>query len=189
LLPGFGDKTLYVTPRIAMTNWYFTPAWYALIISLGSLVVAVLALRASRRISRSSLVRSLIDRRAAINEAFAKYDVAGPYARHFGIAPDRIKPFTAKAILLFHQINLLHDVYVHGDILGKIRVAAYEKWIGTVLRSWIENDDDLRLVWKAIRDGEDMYGTEFVQWLARNLKIVDRPARATADSQQSDASA
>ncbi|SRR6266568_3562444 len=158
-----------------MTYWYCNPAWYALIISLGSLVVAVWALRASRRASRSALERALIDRRATINEAFAKYDIASPYASHLRISRDRVKPFTAKGALLFHQMNLLHDVYLHRDILGTTSVAAYESWIGTMLRPWIEQDEDLRLIWKTIRDSKDMYGADFVQWLDSQLKIVDRP--------------
>ena len=159
-----------------MTKWYYNPAWYALAISLVSLVVAGLALRASHRTSRAAVERSLIDRRAVINEAFLKYDVVGPYASHLRVPPERAKPFTAMGVLLFHQINLLHEVYVNRDILGDVTVAGYENWARKILRPWIEQDDDLRRIWKTVRESKDMLGTDFVQWLEQRIEIVDRPA-------------
>jgi len=160
--------------------WYLNPAWYALGVSLVSLLVAWLALRTSGRASRLQLQRALMDRRAAINEAFLKYDVPGPYAHHLGIPAERVKPFTGKAALLFHQVNLLHEAYANRDLLGDVNVSAYENWAAKILRPWIEKDDELRMTWRMIRDSKDMLGADFVAWLDQRLAIVDKPAQSSS---------
>lgn len=152
--------------------WYTNPSWYALFISLLSLVLSCLGWKHSQRATRSVIQRSLILRATEINEAFVKYGVKGPYAHHLKVPDEKVQTFTAKAVMLLHQVSLLRDVYEHRDILEQKVVDSYITWATTVLRPWIESDDDLKASWKLLRDSNDMMGEDFVKWLQPLLPIL-----------------
>jgi len=156
-----------------MTNSFYTnPAWYALAVSLLALFVSFLAWKHSKRATRSDIQRSLILRATEINESFLKHHVKGPYAHHLKVPDESVQEFTAKAVMLLHQINLLREVYEQRDILGKKVVASYINWTTKVLRPWIESDEDLKNSWKLLNDSKDMVGKDFLQWLRPHLPIL-----------------
>jgi len=156
----------------ALKPWCTNPAWYALGIAVLSLVVSVMSMRTSARGTKSQIQRDLVVRINEINEAFLRYKVKGPYAHHLKIPDAQVESFTAKAVLLLHQINLLRDVYDHRDVLGEDAVKAYQSWASTILRPWIEADPELVQVWKLMRDSTDMLGKDFMEWLRPLLLII-----------------
>lgn len=153
-------------------QWYANPAWYSLFISLLALVISFLGWKHSQRTTRSDIEKGLILRATEINEAFLKYNVKGPYAHHLKVPDPKVQEFTAKSVMLLNQINLLRDVYEHRDILEQKVVASYTTWATTVLRPWIESDEDLKSSWKLLRDSKDMMGEDFVKWLQPLLPIL-----------------
>ena len=155
-----------------MSQWYTNPAWYALAVSLIALVVSFLACKHSHRATRSDIQRSLILRATEINEAFLKHGVKGPYAHHLQVSDQKVQEFTAKSVMLLHQINLVREVYEQRDILEKKVVASYINWVTTVLRPWIESDEDLKKSWKLLRDSKDMVGEDFLLWLKPHIPIL-----------------
>jgi len=74
--------------------------------------------------------------------------------------------------MLLHQVNLLREVYEHRDILGKKVIESYINWATTVLRPWIESDEDLKKTLKLLRDSKDMVGEHFLQWLQPHFPIL-----------------
>ncbi|MBI3246147.1 MAG: hypothetical protein HYZ50_06535 [Deltaproteobacteria bacterium] len=157
---------------VATAPWYTNPAWYALGIAILSLIVSAMAMRTVARGTKSQIQRDLIVRANEINEAFLSYKVKGPYAHHLKIPDAQVESFTAKAILLLYQINLLRDVYDHRDVLDEDAVKAYQSWASTILRPWIEADSELVQVWKLTRDSTDMVGKDFMEWLRPLLPII-----------------
>jgi hypothetical protein len=152
--------------------WNQNPAWYALAISFISLAISLSIYLIHRRTLRINLQRGLVLQAATINEAFARYKVKGPYAHHLGIPDDRVESFTGKAVLLLNQINLLKDVYDNRKQLGTKTITSYKKWAKTIVRPWIESDDDLRQIWQLTRESADWQGEDFVRWLEALFPIV-----------------
>jgi uncharacterized protein YijF (DUF1287 family) len=105
--------------------------------------------------------RNLTLRAIEINEAFLRHDVKGPYAHHLKVPDQDVHKFTAKAVMLLHQVNLLREVYEHRDILGKKVIDSYINWATTVLRPWIESDEDLKKTFK-------------LEWGLGNMRAADR---------------
>lgn len=149
--------------------WYTNPAWWAFAISLLSIVLSTVSLRIGKRGTRSQIERDLVSREADINEAFLRHKVKGPYAHHLQITDENVEPFTAKAVLLLHQINLLREVYEHRDVLGRSIVAAYEYWGQKIVGPWVEADEDLM---KALTLAHtEIPGEGFAKWLRTLLPI------------------
>ena len=150
---------------MTQTPWYLNPAWYALAIAIISLTTSLLVFLIHRRTLRVNLQRGLVLQVVALNEAFLRYKVKGPYAHHLGISDDKLESFTGKAVLLLNQINILKDVHDNKRQLGTKTVASYKKWATTIVRPWIESDTDLRQIWELTRESTDLYGEAFVRWL------------------------
>ena len=74
--------------------------------------------------------------------------------------------------MLLHQINLLREVYEQRKILGQKVVDSYTIWAATILRPWIESDEDIKNSWKLLRDSTDLVGDNFIKWLQRYLPIL-----------------
>lgn len=153
-------------------SWYKEPGWYALLIAFVALVVSCFAERHAERATKSEVQRNLIHRATEINEGFLTYSIKGPYAHHLKVPAGRVREFTAKTVLLLQQINLLREVYEQQDILGDKIVDSYVRWATTILRPWIESDEDLKKSWNLMRDSEDMLGKDFIEWLTRKLVIL-----------------
>ncbi len=158
--------------------WYEEPGWFAIAISLISLLVSLLVLKHSRRAARAAVVRQLLQRAVEIAEAFAHHRVAMPYEHRLTAA------FPSKAVMLLQQINLLREVFENRDVLGKRGVMAYENWANLIVRPWIESDDKLRKSWKVLKEsggavGVDVQGwplhvsADFVVWLEKLLPTHD----------------
>lgn len=152
--------------------WYCNPEWYAVGVSVLALVISFVAWRHSRRATRSDIQRSLILRAIEINEGFLKHSIKGPYAHHLQIPDEMVNQFTAKTVMLLHQINLLREVYEHRDILEDKVVASYINWVTTVLQPWIESDEDIKKSWRLMRESKDMVGEDFLLWLQPHLPII-----------------
>src|SRR5262249_47988188 len=148
-----------------MSVWYKNPAWFALIFSIGSFAVSILAFRSTRRSARITIQQRITQQISEINDAFVKYEVKGPYAVQLGVPDEKVKTFAAKSTLLFHQLNLLRMVFNKRDVLGKRAIASYESWAEGILRKWIENDDDLRKIWSLFRNTRDLDDSDFHEWL------------------------
>jgi hypothetical protein len=152
--------------------WYYEPAWYALFISIVALLVSILRHRREERKTRSEIQRNLTQQAVSINEAFVRLDVKGPYAHHLNIPDDKVKVFTSKAVMLLNQLNLLRDIHQHCEILGDEELEIYGKWASTILRPWIEADEDLKRVWFLSKEAEDLRHPDFSKWLNNILPII-----------------
>ena len=140
-----------------------------------------------RKTFRLNLQRGLVLQAIAINEAFARYKVKSPYARHLGIPDDRTEQFNGKVVLLLNQINLLKDVYDNRRQLGNKAVASYKKWAAAIVWPWIAADSDLLLAWDLTRESKDLMGHEFVTWLEELFPVVthgDNQRQATHSDRQ-----
>src|SRR5713226_7901202 len=146
-------------------SWYLNPAWWALIASIIALGVSVISLWHGRRTTRATAHRSLIDHALGINETILRYNVKGPFAHRLGIPDDQVEAFSAKAVLLLQQMNLLREVYENRDILGEKVVFSHLDWAKTILLPWIEADKHLIAAWKLTRDSRDLFEAEFLEWL------------------------
>ena len=158
--------------------WYEEPGWYAIALSLISLLVSLLVLRHNRRAARAAVARQLRQRAVEIDEAFEHHRVAMPHEH------DLTTAFPSKAVMLLQQINLLREVFEHRDVLGQQTVAAYQNWANVMVRPWIESDEELRKSWKVLREsggrqGVDVQGwplhvsADFVAWLDKLLPTQD----------------
>ncbi len=125
--------------------WYEEPGWFAIAISLISLLVSLLVLKRSQRATRTSVQQQLMQRATEISEAFSERRVPGPHDSRGTM------DFPSKAVMLLQQINLLRDVFEHRDVLGKHGMAAYKNWADIMVRPWIESDAELRKTWKTLR--------------------------------------
>ncbi len=155
-----------------IANWYTNPGWYALLMSIIACVISILSWKHSRRATRSEINRNLVRQATEINEAFLRHKVKGPYAYHLKIPDEKVQEYTAKTVMFLHQINLLRDVYDQRDILRQKVVDSYINWTTTILRPWIESDEDLKNSWKLLRNSKDMVGDDFIQWLECYLPIL-----------------
>jgi hypothetical protein len=153
-------------------HWYTNPTWYAVAVSLLALIVSLFTYFHNRASSRLSLQTNLINKAIEINSSFVQYKVKGPYAFHLNIPDANVQNFTSKGILLLQQINLLREVYEHRDILGKKTVETYVTWTTTILRPWIESDSDLKASWKLVKDTKDVFGEDFIKWVAPHIPII-----------------
>ncbi len=161
--------------------WYEEPGWFAIAISLISLLVSLLVLKRSRRTTRTSVQQQLMQRATEIGEAFSEHRVPGPHDSRGTL------DFPSKAVMLLQQINLLRDVFEHRDVLGKHGMAAYKNWADIMVRPWIESDAELRKTWKTLREqsGERRakiqgwpvhLSQDFVIWLDALMPIQDADA-------------
>jgi heme exporter protein D len=152
--------------------WYTDHGWHALLISIIALVVSYLSWKHSRKTTLSEIKRDLIRQATEINEAFLRHEVKSPYAHHLKIPDGKVQEYTGKAVMLLHQINLLREVYEQRKILGQKVVDSYTIWAATILRPWIESDEDIKNSWKLLRDSTDLVGDNFIKWLQRYLPIL-----------------
>lgn len=157
--------------------WYTNPGWYALAISIAALVISLLTLRHRGRKIKSEVQRSLTQQAVRVNESFANLGVKGPYAHHLGIPDDQVRDFTAKAVTLLNQLNMLRGVYQNRTILGEKALQVYSKWASTILRPWIEADADLQRVWLLSKEAEDLRHPEFSCWLNKLLPILQQNSK------------
>jgi hypothetical protein len=161
--------------------WYMNPAWYAILISLFALYVSYRThrkqtahYRNEERKAKSEVQRSLTQQAVQINEAFVRLGVKGPYSYHLRIPDERVRDFQAKGALLLNQLSMLRDVFQNQSILGKGELDLYAKWAGTILRPWIEADQELMQAWYLSRQLEDLRDPEFSTWLDSQLPIVKK---------------
>ena len=177
-LPGLKDKEVGVGKS---TMWYEEPGWYAVALSLISLLVSLLVLKRGRRAERTAVEQRLLQRAVEIDEAFSHHRVAMPYEHRTTTA------FPSKAVMLLQQINLLREVFEHREVLGQKGLAAYENWANIMVRPWIESDEDLRKTWNVLRESKGRTGVEiqgwplhvsadFVVWLEQLIPIQDAKA-------------
>lgn len=157
--------------------WYKNPAWYALAAALFSLIISMYSYFTARRTLKHNIQRGLVQQAATINEQFIKYKVKGPFAHHLAISDAKVESFTAKAVLLLNQINLLRDVYDNQKLLAKETVDSYKQWACTIVRPWIEADEELRQVWELTRTSKDWQGKSFILWLDDLFPIIQKPKK------------
>ena len=100
--------------------WSEEPGWYAIALSLISLLVSLLVLSHNRRAARAAVLQQLRQRAVEIDEAFAHHRVAMPYEHRLTAA------FPSNVVTLLQQINLLREVFEHRDVLGEPGVEAYQ---------------------------------------------------------------
>jgi hypothetical protein len=150
---------------------------YALAISVVSLVVSLAALLYTRRNARATAEQRLTERESKVNEAFVNFKVRSPLANRLNIPDSREPQFTAKAVLLLHQINLYREAFEHRDLVSKERFSAYRSWAQSILRPWIESDDDLRRTFALIIESENTHDRDFISEL-RSLKVTYPPREA-----------
>ncbi len=100
-----------------------------------------------------------------------RHDVKGPYAHSLKISDEQVKDFTGKTVMMFYQVNLLRDVFEQRDILGEGVVSSYEGWAKTILRPWINDDEDIRNSWSLMLESRDLLGGEFLEWLTGHIVI------------------
>jgi len=155
---------------MAQSPWYQSPAY--LVVSIVSLITGLCVYLIHRKTLRHNIQRGLILQATVINEAFARHKVKSPYAVLLGIPEGRVESFNGKSILLLNQINLLRDVFDNRRQLGRKTVESYKKWATTIVRPWIEADDELRQVWELTRETKDLMGHEFVTWLEALFPLV-----------------
>ena len=163
--------------------WYEEPGWYAIALSLISLLVSLLVLKHSRRAARTAVAHQLRQRAAEIDEAFAHHRVAMPYEHRLTAA------FPSKAVMLLQQINFLREVFERRDVLDHRDVAAYQNWANIRVRPWIESDEELRRSWNLLRESRgqavDVQGwplhvsPDFVVWLDKLLPTEVAPVSWT----------
>ena len=158
--------------------WYQEPGWFAIAISLLSLLVSLLVLKNTQRTIRTSIQQHLMQRATEIGEAFSAHRVPGPHDSRGTM------DFPAKAVMLLQQISLLREVFEHRDVLGKHGMVAYKNWADIMVRPWIESDAELRKSWKILKEhrGErhvEIQGwpihvsRDFVAWLDELMPIQD----------------
>lgn len=147
--------------------------WVALGISLISLFISWRNLHQTKRINKSELQRDLLNRQIKINESIIDHDIPGPYIHHLKISKLEMKEFSAKCLCLFNHINLLQDVYLNREILGDKSINKYGQWASTIVRPWIESDEDLKRIWFLAKNSKDMLGEEFIDWLIPLWPIVE----------------
>ncbi len=158
--------------------WYEEPGWFAIAISLISLLVSLLVLRRSQRATRRSVQQQLMQRATEIGEAFSEHRVPGPHDSRGTMA------FPAKSVMLLQQVNLLRDVFEHREVLGKHGVAAYKNWADIMVRPWVESDAELRKSWDKLRQPSGRHAVkiqgwpihvsqEFVAWLDELMPLQD----------------
>src|SRR5574337_163253 len=76
--------------------WYFNPAWYALALSILSLIVSFFIFRTMGRKGKSEIEVGLVTQSNEINEAQARHLVKGPFAHKLGISDPELPDFTRK---------------------------------------------------------------------------------------------
>jgi len=78
------------------------PAWYAIILSILSIITSIIAIQISKRAARLSISDRLAVRSLEMNDAFLRHKVKGPYAHLLNIPDRHVQKFTAKAVLYFN---------------------------------------------------------------------------------------
>lgn len=153
-------------------KWYENPAWWALGFACLAFLMSLLNFWFIRRAKRADITQALISAAMGINEALARYEIAGPYTHYLKIPPEQVPAFTKKQTVFLNHINLLRQIYEHRDILGKDTELAYLKWVTTIVRPWVDADQDLTKVWMLLRESEDLVGKGFLEWLSPHLPTV-----------------
>jgi len=155
-----------------MTN---TLAPYALVVSVISLLFSLAALFYTRRNARAAVEQRLTERESKIIDAFVNFKVRSPFAHRLAIPRERETEYTAKAVMLLHQINLYREAYEHRDLVSKSRFTAYRNWAHSILKPWIESDEDIRKTFALIIESENTHDRAFVDELRNlNVSVPDR---------------
>ena len=136
-----------------------------------SLLLSASALYFTRRNARAVIEQRLTEREAKIIDAFVNFKVRSPFAHRLGIPKEREAEYTAKAVMLLHQINLYREAFEHKDLLSKRRYEAYRSWGNSILRPWIESDDDLKRTFALIIESENTHDKLFIGEL-KSLKVA-----------------
>jgi hypothetical protein len=145
--------------------WYFNPAWYAIVLSLLSLIVAFLAFRRTVRKGKSETYIGLVTQSNEINEALARHVVKGPFAHKLRISDDELRSFSGKATVLFKHINLLNYVHQHRDVLGEEAISHWTVWGKDIVQPWVEADEHLKKIWTLECESRQKTDPEFINWL------------------------
>jgi len=53
-------------------------------------------------------------------------------------------------------------------------VASYRRWAITIVRPWIEADEDLSKTWKMTMESKDFYAEGFIEWLQELFQIREQ---------------
>ena len=144
---------------------------YAFVVSLVAIVVSVLAVLYTKRTAKLLVEQRLTERESQIINAFVEFKVRSPFAHRLSITKEREAEYTAKAVMLLHQINLFREVFENKDLVSPRRYEAYVSWANSILRPWIESDEDLRRTFALILQSENTHDREFIAVL-RGLKVA-----------------
>jgi len=139
------------------THWYQGQITFASLIA--SLIANVIALgvflinrRHSKILAREAAGQALMDAIDKSNAAFIQTGAYSPIA--FGCKIKKsdsanYSSFTAKAVMLYNQVNLVRMIYTYRASLDPVHLEIYEKrWAPEIVMPWIEQDPDLMAVWK-----------------------------------------
>ena len=143
----------------------------AFLISVCSLLVSLAAFSYTRRNARAVVEQRLTERESKIIDAFVNFKVRSPFAHRLSIPREREADYTAKAVMLLHQINLYREAFEHRDLVSRSRFSAYRSWAQSILRPWIESDEDLIRTFALIVESENTHDRAFIEEL-RGLKVV-----------------
>lgn len=160
---------------------------YAFLISIVSIIVSVLAVWYTKRSAKLLVEQRLTEREAQIMNAFVEFKVRSPFAHRLSVPKEQEAEYTAKAVMLLHQINLFREIFENKDLVSPRRYAAYVSWANSILRPWIESDEDLKRTFALIIQSENTHDRQFIGVL-RGLKIAiplsgDASHHSPADSE------
>ena len=135
------------------TPWYQGQITIASIIgNVVALVVFAINRNHSKRLAKEAAGKALVDAIDKSNAAFIQTGVYSPIAYGCKVKKSdsaSYSNFTAKAVMLYNQINLVRMIYNYRDSLDPAHVEIYEKrWAPEIVMPWIEQDPDLMAVWK-----------------------------------------
>lgn len=147
------------------------PQWFSFGAATIAIAISLIAWWTSRRALCVTVHKTLNDMIIGINEGFLKHDIRGPYAYHLNVSEVETRVFSAKSVMLLHQINLLRAVHQHADLLGRNTVSGYGTWASTVVRPWVEADADLKKAWGLFKKTQDVDSKSFHSWLEEIFPI------------------
>lgn len=144
---------------------------YAFLVSTIAILVSILAALYTKRTAKLLVEQRLTERESRIIDAFVEFKVRSPFAHRLSIPKEREAEYTAKAVMLLHQVNLFREVFENRDLVSPRRYSAYASWASSILRPWIESDDDLKRTFALIIESENTHDREFIEVL-RSLKVA-----------------
>jgi hypothetical protein len=148
----------------------------AVLVSVVAVLISIWSVHCVKRQNRISVGQRLIDRAFQINEGFLQHKVRSPYAYAANLDGDRALAYTANAVMLLQQLNLLRDVYQHRDILPATEVESYKRWARDIVAPWVNGNNDLRIAWAHVKKTTDLSGQEFVDWVSSLMSSVSLPS-------------